>query len=183
MESPEKSGEVGSPPLAREPQRLGARALIDDGITPARAGTTYYKNAKNCTYRDHPRSRGNHFFISRHLSGLRGSPPLAREPRSAPSGTIIFPRITPARAGTTSRSSSPSSRRRDHPRSRGNHATSPAMYCFRLGSPPLAREPLLIRRHGDVQLRITPARAGTTPASSCPQRGNQDHPRSRGNHL
>ena len=69
----------------------------------------------------------------------------------------------------------------DHPRSRGNNNGSGETESVTAGSPPLAREQLILNIFAHYFLGITPARAGTTSASV--QEGSQkrDHPRSRGN--
>ncbi len=54
---------------------------FDDRITPARAGTTSGIAPKFLTFRDHPRSRGDHFTSVTGLLTRLGSPPLARGPR------------------------------------------------------------------------------------------------------
>ena len=107
----------------------------------------------------------------------------------------------PAHAGTTSRWRTASPCSRDHPRLRGNNANSPSQYSSFRGSPPLAREQLIMKSRacpGDgspplareqrlflfllwLFLRITPARAGTTSLRDCQLICRWDHPRSRGN--
>ena len=93
---------------------------------------------------------------------IMGSPPLAREPLY----NVVFPdvdrRITPARAGTTTTAKALVPTARDHPRSRGNHFRPGSNFFLERGSPPLAREPPERTIKVGFQLRITPARAGTT---------------------
>jgi len=50
----------------------------------------------------------------------------------------------------------------DHPRSRGNHFRIVFSVSVNIGSPPLAREPLVDEAQGRYRVGITPARAGTT---------------------
>ena len=70
----------------------------------------------------------------------------------------------------------------NHPRLRGNHATSATLSPLSAGSPPLTREPLLLGRNAEQVTGITPAYAGTTPSRSECGAGHRDHPRLRGNH-
>ena len=134
---------VGSPPLAREPHISGGSSGRERGITPARAGTTHSSRKQLVFGWDHPRSRGNHAPILALIRVAEGSPPLAREPPTTSPGRRPWSGITPARAGTTSFPHEGRRHRRDHPRSRGNHAISLNTAWAESGSPPLAREPPL----------------------------------------
>ena len=69
----------------------------------------------------------------------------------------------------------------DHPRSRGNNLPCAICCKSRMGSPPLAREQLIVQRLLRDTGRITPARAGTTCINCINANTRQDHPRSRGN--
>ena len=69
----------GSPPLARERHIIHFRNLFSIGITPAGAGKTLPKNGSLVPEEDHPRWRGKDNTKIRLVSGLSGSPPLARE--------------------------------------------------------------------------------------------------------
>ena len=72
-------------------------------------------------FKDHPRSRGNHFDCVYNWDHNLGSPPLAREPHTSCAVNALACGITPARAGTTDFFISCTTSKRDHPRSRGNH--------------------------------------------------------------
>ena len=69
---------------------------------------------------------------------------------------------------------------RDHPRSRGKDCPKPIYLHKWSGSPPLAREGLLIQMIKKGPGGITPARAGRTSIFLSHTRPFQDHPRSRG---
>jgi len=94
---------------ADHPRSRGEHAQPETGgapvgrITPARAGSTRdgWRPAAACT--DHPRSRGEHVVNGSvaHWSG--GSPPLARGALTTPRLLTGQFRITPARAGSTTR--------------------------------------------------------------------------------
>ena len=149
-------------------------------IIPARAGFTLDGDLHECSFLDHPRSRG--VYGVRHVvdATLRGSSPLARGlPATRPDGTPTK-RIIPARAGFTI---GEYGRRRvveDHPRSRGVYTVIVRYLSVTVGSSPLARG-LHARIDSHVaDLGIIPARAGFTRyPRSLPSR-LWDHPRSRG---
>ncbi len=196
--------EVGSPPLAR-----GARGASDDGadtrrITPARAGSTRLpfrtrprrpdhprSRGEHTTRRppapwpeaDHPRSRGEHMAARADRVNGGGSPPLARGAQRDPTIRFHVHRITPARAGSTQCPSGSPDSFPDHPRSRGEHGPQGLQHRGQQGSPPLARGAPPGFRHLVLVLRITPARAGSTPCRAGPWPPSSDHPRSRGEHI
>ncbi len=60
-------------------KRSSKYMIVDDGITPARAGTTLAPFSPSIFDQDHPRSRGNYHRHTQPLSFQGGSPPLARE--------------------------------------------------------------------------------------------------------
>ena len=91
----------GSPPLAREQHLHFCVPRSGNGITPARAGTTFRRTASVILCRDHPRSRGNNRFYGIIFQAANGSPPLAREQHLSELLEGMTDRITPARAGTT----------------------------------------------------------------------------------
>ena len=89
-------------------------------------------------------------------------------------------RITPARAGKTTKRLWDISQSRDHPRSCGKD--SMALNCPQraAGSPPLVRERPVKTALRCIFLGITPARAGKTPEWCQLVCRGQDHPRSCG---
>ena len=68
----------------------------------------------------------------------------------------------------------------DHPRSRGVYVKEGSVYDVNSGSSPLARGLRIVNIPNLAEIRIIPARAGFTGASSSPPTGTADHPRSRG---
>ena len=89
-------------------------------------------------------------------------------------------RIIPARAGFTTRESTPRWKSRDHPRSRGVYTLAHLSSSVMSGSSPLARglPQEVSRRAGGAG--IIPARAGFTPTCGLLRGRTRDHPRSRG---
>ena len=110
----------------------------------------------------------------------QGSSPLARGLPWSLSLRTVPPRIIPARAGFTPRSSPRGAKPSDHPRSRGVYGHMPAPVSTDRGSSPLARG--LLCSHGPTATLygIIPARAGFTACSRSWPRAISDHPRSRG---
>ena len=151
----------GSPPLARGRRYGRAQRLPDAGIPPARAGTAPEGGPHRAADRDHPRSRGDGLMTAISNAETMGSPPLAR---GRLLGRPVRPRrrgITPARAGTAVPAPGSPASSRDHPRSRGDGGSTNWSTSGESGSPPLARGRQHHRCHGDMRVRITPARAGT----------------------
>ena len=111
----------GSSPLTRGKRAGEGFTSGVRGLIPAHAGKTRSGPECHATCRAHPRSRGENARGSRGRSAITGSSPLTRGKRrdhpasSRPLGLI------PAHAGKTGCSSGRGSRRRAHPRSRGEN--------------------------------------------------------------
>ena len=130
---------AGSSPLARG---LHTRQCVVDDfcrIIPARAGFTSARFRKASPSSDHPRSRGVYALNKFTPQRNEGSSPLARGLRSRILGRLRSFRITPARAGFTSRTWTKAPATTDHPRSRGVYRGSMRAISPRVGSSPLAR--------------------------------------------
>ena len=153
---------TGSPPLTRGPLICRLSDLRRRRITPAHAGTTDSVIAKFSTAADHPRSRGDHELLYGTVTEVLGSPPLTRGPPSSVYLPVGSPRITPAHAGTTVRTSWRRSSPTDHPRSRGDHSETYVSISLFQGSPPLTRGPRVPGGACHPVIGITPAHAGTT---------------------
>src|ERR1019366_8344223 len=152
----------GSPPPAR-----GARCVVDldahmHRITPACAGSTAAALGLQGRSADHPRLRGEHRRMPVDPSPVQGSPPTARGALALQARRHAEIRITPACAGSTSSRLSAKSLMVDHPRLRGEHAVSWTSMPTCTGSPPPARGAPLQLLDYRVDLRITPACAGST---------------------
>ena len=70
----------GSSPLARGPLNQLLRDFLQEGLIPARAGTTVFGMTVNLMSRAHPRSRGDHSARAIASALPPGSSPLARGP-------------------------------------------------------------------------------------------------------
>ena len=179
-------------------------SLIAIGLIPARAGNTGCTAQENGGHGAHPRSRGEHLTTSENGRQKMGSSPLARGTPLVPAagfapggGSSPLARGThrirsaagalrgliPARAGNTRVRAVRIGVHRAHPRSRGEHATSPAARMFAAGSSPLARGTLAILTRHDQPDGLIPARAGNTARYGPKFIRYGAHPRSRGEHL
>ena len=131
----------------------------------------------------HPRSRGEHPVTRCHIKTPLGSSPLARGTHGGGRREFRAARLIPARAGNTSAGLSRTLTPSAHPRSRGEHASTPLPCTVGFGSSPLARgthQTLVIPAGGS---RLIPARAGNTTATQSAFTPEAAHPRSRGEHF
>ena len=110
----------------------------------------------------------------------RGSSPLTRGKRAPGRGCRHRRGLIPAHAGKTSGQGRARSRRRAHPRSRGENAELMDRYTVQRGSSPLTRGKPDLRVGGLCRLRLIPAHAGKTRSPGTPIIVPGAHPRSRG---
>ena len=155
--------EEGSSPLARGLLGADRDAGGEAGIIPARAGFTCAETR---------------ISLSR-----SGSSPLARGLRESNLEGVLAEGIIPARAGFTRRPASPPHSAPDHPRSRGVYDPGPGVCRRGVGSSPLARGLHMVKRNGERDWGIIPARAGFTGTRPGRTASAGDHPRSRGVYL
>ena len=154
----------GSSPLARGPLGGKPKIQVEEGLIPARAGTTC-QDARRCRpCWAHPRSRGDHTTSPGARVRNVGSSPLARGPPIQRGYAAHHVGLIPARAGTTRRSLSFACSSRAHPRSRGDHLSRLFLRTVHLGSSPLARGPRSSEQSCRRPSGLIPARAGTTSA-------------------
>ena len=111
------------------------------------------------------------------LIPARAGTPIAQRHRGEISGLI------PTRAGNTSPTPADSTRRRAHPRSRGEHICLSISARARLGSSPLAQGTLLPGGQRFQPGGLIPARAGNTNFHGLVFLSVGAHPRSRGEHA
>ena len=113
--------QAGSPPQVRGKRALTAVAVGTVRITPAGAGKTLRDAFPIFAPQDHPRRCGEN-EIGKALSyNCLGSPPQVRGKLSSYSHNNNIIGITPAGAGKTFSPSSPSPKKRDHPRRCGEN--------------------------------------------------------------
>ena len=102
----------------------------------------------------------------------RGSPPRVRGKVQAVLGAGGDEGITPARAGKRPAATSSRTPNRDHPRACGEKVSSSSPEKSRPGSPPRVRGKVASQAFESVPQGITPARAGKSPVTEYPMRGD-----------
>ncbi len=173
----------GSSPHTRGAPYSWDRAGLSARIIPAYAGCTGGSRPAPRQGSDHPRIRGVHTRFSVVVSAGIGSSPHTRGAPAGAPNDLSADGIIPAYAGCTSFATHGVPYRKDHPRIRGVHVITSTEPITLGGSSPHTRG---ARGrgvcHGSV-LRIIPAYAGCTTASSPGKLPAQDHPRIRGVHY
>ena len=111
-----------------------------------------------------------------------GSSPHPRGAHWRSSFAVLVSRIIPASAGSTSGLEEPCRNNQDHPRIRGEHPDLGALDVFEAGSSPHPRGAPKSLDKESPEIRIIPASAGSTSASTSSPTPRGDHPRIRGEH-
>ena len=153
----------GSPPRARGKADYVLRQGAGRGITPACAGKSIQKPLSITDGGDHPRVRGEKRTCSIWLRTTTGSPPRARGKDSHPQYAQCPRGITPACAGKRLPRRGERPRLGDHPRVRGEKATTRMVLVVLRGSPPRARGKDSYASGHRRRSGITPACAGKSP--------------------
>ena len=150
------------------------------GLIPAHAGKTSFILGVLISDWAHPRSRGeNHRCV--HLRTVAsGSSPLTRGKPRANASMSARVGLIPAHAGKTGRRRGRSQQLSAHPRSRGENCFHDRGRSNANGSSPLTRGKQGGYRVNGRGLRLIPAHAGKTCATSTGNSHAPAHPRSRG---
>ena len=170
----------GSSPLTRGKLSLPVDATQAHRLIPAHAGKTRELWTRNSRPRAHPRSRGENIKTALGEYADDVSSPLTRGKRTTHSVPRKEHGLIPAHAGKTTRSSSTSSSRPAHPRSRGENSTRSCPCFLKSGSSPLTRGKLSLIFHALMPVRLIPAHAGKTITWVAQLITSWAHPRSRG---
>ena len=109
-----------------------------------------------------------------------GSSPLTRGKHGDDVVGSLFGGLIPAHAGKTLPWRPPRPDRRAHPRSRGENDVADEVAHEGRGSSPLTRGKRSSRARLTLVARLIPAHAGKTQCRPLRRRGDQAHPRSRG---
>ena len=120
----DQSKAPGSPPHARGRRMRSSGKTRSFRITPACAGKTLRASSLRSAVGDHPRMRGEDLAKELGIARGTGSPPHARGRLASMTGVPVELRITPACAGKTQIPGLVNDRERDHPRMRGEDASS-----------------------------------------------------------
>ena len=174
---------VGSSPHTRGAPYRRPSSPLRGRIIPAYAGSTSSSHSPTASSADHPRIRGEHVLSDLLPDDVRGSSPHTRGALLKPFKISQRYGIIPAYAGSTRYRVRPSSRMKDHPRIRGEHASPPSGGSKKRGSSPHTRGAPVAELPGLAQSRIIPAYAGSTFRRWIPAAGARDHPRIRGEHT
>ena len=170
----------GSSPLTRGKRLRGHVPRGRPRLIPAHAGKTRMVAVAGMGCPAHPRSRGENLKPLPPAPERAGSSPLTRGKLTVSCQTFAEVRLIPAHAGKTSSPPLKSSKRRAHPRSRGENLIAPEMTLTSVGSSPLTRGKHGCRGRSLVGLRLIPAHAGKTFAAALMRPLVTAHPRSRG---
>ncbi len=171
---------TGSPPHARGAVVRRQRTRRAGGITPACAGSRAGHGPPGRPGGDHPRMRGEQArYASTHRRTV-GSPPHARGAAPPGRGRARAAGITPACAGSRPHRSPSRPSARDHPRMRGEQASTLPRASMRRGSPPHARGAGSNTGRRPQCSGITPACAGSSGSGGPCRTPSPDHPRMRG---
>ncbi|VEH26933.1 Domain of uncharacterised function (DUF2825) [Cellulomonas fimi] len=171
---------TGSSPHAGRRRAGAVRRAVGGGLIPARGETTNPSHATSTASTAHPRTRGDDRREGTYKVTVPGSSPHAgrrRPPAQHEQGGLG---LIPARGETTTGGGVSGSRRRAHPRTRGDDITPTTPSTTPLGSSPHAG-----RRRASTRLRasgsrLIPARGETTGSSPARTSATPAHPRTRG---
>ncbi len=173
---------AGSSPHARGALGRGPGQGPARGLIPACAGSTPGHHHRARCSSAHPRMRGEHQAGTRPTASRGGLSPHARGARLVHTLLLRQPRLIPACAGSTYRSSLTLTGWGAHPRMRGEHGFMAVIVSFAPGSSPHARGARLrapVRWPGPG---LIPACAGSTQSWSPMLWSPPAHPRMRGEH-
>ena len=129
-----------------------------------------------------PHARGAPLSLPPPRRSRGGSSPHARGAHEAAQAAVSVPGIIPACAGSTQTSRRGRTRRKDHPRMRGEHSLRYAPHVVTTGSSPHARGARQGIQDFVGSARIIPACAGSTTRTRPCTSELRDHPRMRGEH-
>ena len=173
----------GSSPLTRGKPSTASWSPTRTRLIPAHAGKTRLSAGQQRGGAAHPRSRGENLIVWSIRLFNCGSSPLTRGKPVRQLARVRDRRLIPAHAGKTCRRGGASTRRRAHPRSRGEHVPTNQRLGRRSGSSPLTRGTRPRRDARRYRRRLIPAHAGNTGGVPVWHVGLAAHPRSRGEHA
>ena len=171
---------IGSPPHTRGKASTHSQCQRGKRITPAYAGKRENPGTASTFYRDHPRIRGEKSSSRKKIPILLGSPPHTRGKVCIAIIVYYIVRITPAYAGKRTIHAHRKGVYQDHPRIRGEKAST-LCYTYKIvGSPPHTRGKVSFFITCIDFFRITPAYAGKSLGCPGLDTAHRDHPRIRG---
>ena len=171
----------GGSSLGRMPRRRSARNAPAE-LIPGYAGRNGTARPACAGSVAHPRIRGEHYDPAGVVHADEGSSPHARGARVRKRVQRRAGGLIPACAGNAMGGRCTPSDTAAHPRMRGEHGPSVDRSCVLIGSSPHARGAPPGARHADLDARLIPACAGSTPWWWSCRRCRPAHPRMRGEH-
>ncbi|AIN81306.1 hypothetical protein DR71_1117 [Corynebacterium sp. ATCC 6931] len=129
----------GTSPLTRGKPGAHRGAAKHGRNIPAHAGKTRKKRRCRYAMTEHPRSRGENGQRLHPVVSACGTSPLTRGKLSMPIDSSVETRNIPAHAGKTPMFGQKPTRRAEHPRSRGENASSSRRTASMSGTSPLTR--------------------------------------------
>ena len=173
---------MGSSPHAWGPLAGDEVELHHARIIPTRVGTTSSTRFRRPRARDHPHTRGDHFWPAGPRRLPEGSSPHAWGPPALERLHGEGIGIIPTRVGTTCIRAHIFFRLWDHPHTRGDHFDLIKQTFVFPGSSPHAWGPHCALLGRDRVTGIIPTRVGTTREKAIRARRSGDHPHTRGDH-
>ena len=170
----------GSSPRVRGAGYRCRHTPLNDGIIPARAGSSSATSSCLRSSRDHPRACGEQPPTAPRKGQRMGSSPRVRGAVAAEHVVVGDAGIIPARAGSRWNPSRASTSRWDHPRACGEQTPSLRTSRRRRGSSPRVRGADFLLQHARALLGIIPARAGSRRETPRSPSTAWDHPRACG---
>ena len=170
----------GRPPRVRGRREVGLGRDVDEGKTPAGAGTTATAGRRDPTAGEDPRGCGDDTTYEGETLDMVGRPPRVRGRPRRDDVAERGHRKTPAGAGTTGRSSRSTPGRREDPRGCGDDLLMASHVARSSGRPPRVRGRPRSGLLGHPGQRKTPAGAGTTWRATTSQRLDGEDPRGCG---
>ena len=146
MDSSRTSATDGTSPLTRGKRSEVQMDALLAGNIPAHAGKTVGSHAAERDIREHPRSRGENFLIASKKKRDWGTSPLTRGKLSSAWSWLWNGRNIPAHAGKTQPVLFVFKTSQEHPRSRGENGIWLMDEHVGLGTSPLTRGKLFLRR-------------------------------------
>ena len=168
---------MGSSPRVRGAGRACRHAAEHAGIIPACAGSRPCgRGASGCAW-DHPRVCGEQVPPSLDVQARKGSSPRVRGAALPECSRRTCPRIIPACAGSSRRTTCSRRRLGDHPRVCGEQRRMTPAVAGCTGSSPRVRGAAGTIAQKSTSRGIIPACAGSRPRGARRRRPPRDHPR------
>ena len=176
-------GVYGSSPRERGAHQRDHPQVRVRRLIPARAGSTTRATCHPRWKPAHPRASGEHAPHPLWVQLDDGSSPRERGALGLGVRCRVLVRLIPARAGSTTPLRAVPRTGSAHPRASGEHTNVTLEELLTVGSSPRERGAPRGARGVLGRVRLIPARAGSTAASTAATPGQPAHPRASGEHT